>query len=84
MIGTLYSFSYQLLDSKDYTLGINAGHSVKNHGGDNGEYGAKTGGPRKMGWFDVVASKYGCMLQGTTEISLSLLEVLGYLDEIPV
>lgn len=53
-------------------------------GGDCGEYGATTGRPRRMGWFDVVATKYGCMLQGTTEIALSLIDVLGYLDKIPV
>ena len=58
--------------------------SFANRGGDKGEYGATTGRPRRMGWFDVVATRYGCMLQGTTRIALSLLDVLGYLDEIPV
>ena len=53
-------------------------------GGDCGEYGATTGRPRRMGWFDAVATRYGCMLQGTTEIALSLIDVLGYLDKIPV
>ena len=53
-------------------------------GGDCGEYGATTGRPRRMGWFDVVATRYGCMIQGTTEIALSLIDVLGYLDKIPV
>jgi len=53
-------------------------------GGDDGEYGATTGRPRRMGWFDAVATKYGCMLQGTTDIAFSLLDVLGYLDKIPV
>ncbi|MDE5995381.1 MAG: adenylosuccinate synthetase, partial [Eubacterium sp.] len=57
---------------------------LRNNGGDNGEYGAKTGRPRRMGWFDCVATRYGCMLQGTTEVALSLLDVLGYLDEIPI
>lgn len=57
---------------------------LRNRGGDNGEYGATTGRPRRMGWFDTVASRYGCILQGTTEVALSLLDVLGYLDEIPV
>lgn len=57
---------------------------LRNLGGDNGEYGATTGRPRRMGWFDVVATKYGCTLQGTTEVALSLLDVLGYLKEIPV
>ncbi len=57
---------------------------LRKNGGDSGEYGAKTGRPRRMGWFDCVATRYGCMLQGATEISLSLLDVLGYLDSIPV
>ena len=52
--------------------------------GDGGEYGATTGRPRRMGWFDVVASKYGCRLQGTTDVAFTVLDVLGYLDEIPV
>ncbi|WP_160679312.1 adenylosuccinate synthase [Clostridium sp. C8-1-8] len=58
--------------------------TLRKLGGDCGEYGATTGRPRRMGWFDVVATKYGCMLQGTTEIALSLIDVLGYLDKIPV
>ncbi len=53
-------------------------------GGDDGEFGATTGRARRMGWFDCVASKYGCMLQGTTDIAFSLIDVLGYLDKIPV
>jgi adenylosuccinate synthase len=53
-------------------------------GGDCGEYGATTGRPRRMAWFDVVATKYGCMLQGTTEMALAVIDVLGYLDKIPV
>lgn len=57
---------------------------LRNRGGDNGEYGATTGRPRRMGWFDVVATKYGCRIQGTTDVALSLLDVLGYLKEIPV
>lgn len=57
---------------------------LRRRGGDDGEYGATTGRPRRMGWFDAVATKYGCMLQGTTDIALSLLDVLGYLDTIPV
>ena len=52
--------------------------------GDGGEFGATTGRPRRMGWFDVVASKYGCRLQGTTDVAFTVLDVLGYLDEIPV
>ncbi len=57
---------------------------LRRRGGDGGEYGATTGRPRRMGWFDVVASKYGCRLQGTTDVAFTVLDVLGYLDEIPV
>ncbi len=57
---------------------------LRRRGGDGGEYGATTGRPRRMGWFDCVASKYGCRLQGTTEVAFTVLDVLGYLDEIPV
>ncbi len=53
-------------------------------GGDGGEFGATTGRPRRMGWFDAVASRYGCRLQGATEVALTVLDVLGYLDEIPM
>jgi len=57
---------------------------LRKRGGDGGEYGATTGRPRRMGWFDVVASKYGCRIQGTTDVAFTVLDVLGYLDEIPV
>lgn len=57
---------------------------LRRRGGDGGEYGATTGRPRRMGWFDCVASKYGCRLQGTTQVAFTVLDVLGYLDEIPV
>lgn len=57
---------------------------LRSRGGDGGEYGATTGRPRRMGWFDIVASKYGCRLQGTTDVAFTVLDVLGYLDEIPV
>ncbi len=57
---------------------------LRKRGGDGGEYGATTGRPRRMGWYDCVASKYGCRLQGATEVVLTVLDVLGYLDEIPV
>ena len=57
---------------------------LRRRGGDGGEFGATTGRPRRMGWFDVVASKYGCRLQGTTDVAFTVLDVLGYLDEIPV
>jgi adenylosuccinate synthase len=53
-------------------------------GGDAGEFGATTGRPRRMGWFDVVATRYGCQVQGATHLVLTNLDVLGYLDQIPV
>ena len=57
---------------------------LRNRGGDAGEYGATTGRPRRVGWFDVVATRYGCRIQGATEVVLTNLDVLGYLDTIPV
>ena len=57
---------------------------LRRRGGDGGEYGATTGRPRRMGWYDCVASHYGCRLQGATDVALTVLDVLGYLDEIPV
>jgi adenylosuccinate synthase len=59
-------------------------NELRQRGGDGGEFGATTGRPRRMGWFDCVASKYGCRLQGTTDVAFTVLDVLGYLDEIPV
>lgn len=53
-------------------------------GGDAGEFGATTGRPRRMGWFDVVATRYGCQVQGATHLVLTNLDVLGYLEQIPV
>ena len=61
-----------------------AAEELRHRGGDGGEYGATTGRPRRVGWFDCVASKYGCRLQGTTDVAFTVLDVLGYLDEIPV
>ena len=80
---------------KAYSSAVGAGEFVseifgeeadelRRRGGDGGEYGATTGRPRRMGWFDVVASRYGCRLQGATEVALTVLDVLGYLDELPV
>ena len=80
---------------KAYSSAVGAGEFVseifgdeadelRRRGGDGGEFGATTGRPRRMGWFDCVASKYGCRLQGTTDVALTVLDVLGYLDEIPV
>ena len=57
---------------------------LRDRGGDAGEYGATTGRPRRVGWFDAVATRYGCMVQGATEAVMTNLDVLGYLDEIPV
>ena len=57
---------------------------LRRRGGDGGEFGATTGRPRRMGWFDAVASRYGVRMQGATEVALTVLDVLGYLDEIPV
>lgn len=61
-----------------------AGDELRRRGGDHGEFGATTGRPRRVGWFDTVATKYGCMVQGATQAALTCLDVLGYLDEIPV
>ena len=80
---------------KAYSSAVGAGECVseifgdeadelRRRGGDGGEYGATTGRPRRMGWFDCVASKYGCRMQGTTDVAFTVLDVLGYLDEIPV
>lgn len=57
---------------------------LRRRGGDGGEYGATTGRPRRMGWFDCVASRYGCRLQGTTDVAFTVLDVLGYLEKIPI
>ena len=80
---------------KAYSSAVGAGEFVseifgdeadelRRRGGDGGEFGATTGRPRRMGWFDCVASKYGCRMQGTTDVAFTVLDVLGYLDEIPV
>ncbi|RHP30269.1 adenylosuccinate synthase [Lachnotalea sp. AF33-28] len=57
---------------------------LRRRGGDSGEFGATTGRPRRMGWFDAVATRYGCRVQGATEAALTVLDVLGYLDQIPI
>ena len=61
-----------------------AGDELRRRGGDKGEFGATTGRPRRVGWFDAVATRYGCMIQGATQVALTCLDVLGYLDEIKV
>ncbi len=57
---------------------------LRKRGGDGGEFGATTGRPRRMGWFDAVATRYGCRVQGATEVVLTVLDVLGYLEELPI
>ena len=80
---------------KAYSSAVGAGEFVseifgdeadelRRRGGDGGEFGATTGRPRRMGWFDCVASHYGCRIQGTTDVAFTVLDVLGYLDKIPV
>lgn len=80
---------------KAYSSAVGAGEFVseifgeeadelRRRGGDGGEFGATTGRPRRMGWFDCVASRYGCKIQGATEVALTVIDVLGYLDEIKV
>ena len=81
--------------SKAYSSSVGAGafvseifgdeaEELRPRGGDGGEFGATTGRPRRMGWFDCVATKYGCRLQGATDVAFTVLDALGYLDEIPV
>ena len=61
-----------------------AAEALRQRGGAAGEYGATTGRPRRVGWFDAVATRYGCQVQGATEVALTNLDVLGYLDDIPI
>ena len=81
--------------TKAYSSAVGAGDFVselfgeeadelRRRGGDKGEFGATTGRPRRVGWYDAVASKYGCQLQSATEVALTVIDALGYLDEIPV
>lgn len=58
--------------------------TLRARGGDSGEYGATTGRPRRVGWFDAPATRYGCRMQAATEVALTGLDVLSYLPEIPV
>lgn len=58
--------------------------TMRIHGGDKGEFGATTGRPRRMGWFDCVATRYGVQVQGATQVALTVVDALGYLDQIPV
>jgi adenylosuccinate synthase len=90
-----YEIKQIVVVSKAYSSAVGAGEFVseifgdeaaalRNHGGDGGEYGATTGRPRRVGWYDCVASKYGCRVQGATDVAFTVLDDLGYLDEIPV
>ena len=90
-----YEIKQVITVCKAYSSAVGAGEFVseifgeeadelRKRGGDGGEFGATTGRPRRMGWFDAVASKYGCRIQGTTDVAFTVLDVLGYLDEIPV
>lgn len=90
-----YAITEILAVVKAYSSAVGAGpfvseifgdeaQDLRTRGGDKGEFGATTGRPRRMGWFDVVATRYGCAVQGATEVVLALLDVLGYLSEIPV
>ncbi len=90
-----YEIKQVITVCKAYSSAVGAGEFVteifgeeadelRKRGGDGGEFGATTGRPRRMGWFDCVASKYGCRLQGTTDVAFTVVDVLGYLDEIPV
>ncbi len=91
-----YEIKQVIVVCKAYSSSVGAGEFVseildeeaadelRKRGGDGGEYGATTGRPRRMGWFDIPASKYGCKMQGATDVAFTVLDVLGYLDEIPV
>ena len=90
-----YAIEKIVVVNKAYSSAVGAGEFVseifgdeadelRRRGGDGGEYGATTGRPRRMGWYDCVASRYGCRLQGCTDVAFTVLDVLGYLDEIPV
>ncbi|WP_026666104.1 adenylosuccinate synthase [Butyrivibrio sp. FC2001] len=90
-----YEIKQIVVVNKAYSSAVGAGaftseifgeeaDELRRRGGDGGEYGATTGRPRRMGWYDCVASKYGCRLQGATDVAFTVLDVLGYLEEIPV
>ncbi len=92
------SAPYEIKDivcvSKAYSSAVGAGafvsefsvraQTLRIHGGDKGEFGATTGRPRRMGWYDCVASRYGVQVQGATQVALTVVDALSYLDEIPV
>ena len=89
------AFQDVVVVTKAYSSSVGAGafvselfgdeaEELRHRGGDAGEYGATTGRPRRVGWFDTVATKYGCMVQGATQVVLTAIDCLGYLDEIKV
>lgn len=91
---------YQIKDivavTKAYSSAVGAGEFVSEildedeaqelrvHGGDKGEFGATTGRPRRVGWFDCVATRYGVSVQGATEVVLTALDCLSYLEELKI
>ncbi len=90
-----YAINEIVVVTKAYSSAVGAGafvseifgeeaHEMRQRGGDAGEYGATTGRPRRMGWFDCVATRYGCQVQGATTVALTAIDCLSYLDEIPV
>ena len=90
-----YAIEKIVVVNKAYSSAVGAGEftseifgseaeELRRRGGDGGEYGATTGRPRRVGWYDCVASRYGCRVQGATEVALTVLDPLGYLDEIPI
>ncbi len=90
-----YEIRKVVVVTKAYSSAVGAGEFVSEifgdeaqelrmRGGDGGEFGATTGRPRRVGWYDCVASRYGCRLQGATDVALTVMDALGYLDEIPV
>ena len=82
--------------TKAYSSAVGAGEFVSEildeeeaqelriHGGDKGEFGATTGRPRRVGWFDCVATRYGVECQGATQVVMTALDCLSYLEEIKV
>lgn len=90
-----YDITKVVAVTKAYSSAVGAGafvselfgdeaEELRRRGGDKGEYGATTGRPRRVGWYDIVASRYGCALQGATDVAFTVVDALGYLDEIPV
>ena len=90
-----YAVKEVIAVTKAYSSSVGAGafvseifgeeaEELRKRGGDGGEYGATTGRPRRVGWYDCVASRYGCRVQGATQVALTVVDPLGYLDEIPI